>query len=38
MVRMCIAYVHTDFYVNRTGRAPPLLHVDIDRLQFGTVV
>ena len=28
---------YTDFYVNRTGTAPSLLHVDIDRLQFETV-
>ena len=29
---------YTDFYVNMTGIAPSLLHVDIDRLQFETIV
>jgi hypothetical protein len=28
---------YTDYYINRTGIAPSLLHVDIDRLQFETV-
>jgi hypothetical protein len=28
---------YTDYYMNRTGIAPSLLHVDIDRLQFETI-
>ncbi len=28
---------YTDYYIDRTGIAPSLLHVDIDRLQFETV-
>jgi hypothetical protein len=27
----------TDYYINRTGIAPSILHVDIDKLQFKTV-